>query len=63
MNQLLQRKANWGAADVTRFAELVSSEHVLTAQEAAARRRMASCEDAAESALEGFTAAMRERYA
>ena len=57
-----QRKPSWTAADVSRFSELLQTEHAVQAEEAAARRSLRDAEESVDAGLVGFMDALRERY-
>ena len=57
-----QRKPSWTAADVSRFSELLQTEHAVQAEEAAARLSLRDAEERVDAGLVGFMDALRERY-
>ena len=57
-----QRKPTWTAADVSRFSELLQTEHAVQAQEHAARRSLREAEENVDAGLVAFMDALRERY-
>ena len=62
MRSPAQRKPTWTAADVSRFSELLQTEHAVQAEEAGARRRLREAEESVDAGLVAFMDALRERY-
>ena len=57
-----QRKPSWTASDVSRFSELLQTEHAVQAEETAARRSLRDAEESVDAGLVAFMDALRERY-
>ena len=62
MNDLLQRKALWTAADVARFTELVPQDHHLQQEEARAKAAADEAEDAVEREFSQLMKVILARY-
>lgn len=62
INELLQRKHQWNAEDVTRFTELYRSEHTHAQEETAAKEEFHRSEKAMDREYLELTRSMMERY-
>lgn len=62
VNELLQRKHAWTAADLERFTELYRSDHANEQAEATAQNKLASAEKTAEEAAAQLSKSILARY-